>query len=57
MDAATVSNLEPRGSALLLERCFALEREGRCTPALDRLEAKVGPELARRLMFALVGTR
>lgn len=57
MDAATVSNLKSRGSDLLLERCFALEQEGRCTPALDRLEAKVGAELAHRLMFALVGTR
>jgi len=57
MDAATASNLESRGTDLLLERCFALEREGRCTPARDRLEALVGAELAHQLMFALVGTR
>jgi hypothetical protein len=57
MDAAIVSNLDSRGSDLLLEHCFGLEREGRCTPALARLEAKVGVELAHQLMFALVGTR
>lgn len=57
MNVATVSNPNSRGFDLLLERCFGLEREGRSTPARDRLEAVVGVELAHQLMFALVGNR
>ena len=43
---------EGRGTALLLAHCAALtERE----PARERLEAVVGPELARLLVLALCG--
>ena len=43
---------ENRGAGLLLAHCAALsERE----PARARLEAAVGPELARLLVLALCG--
>jgi len=60
MDAAAVSHRNPGASDLLLEHCFALDREtdaelGRPTAA-ERLEALVGTEMARRLLLALAST-
>jgi len=58
MDAAAVSHRKQGASDLLLEHCFALdtgslaETERRPT-AVDRLEALLGTELARRLLVAL----
>ncbi len=42
---------ERRGLALLLAHCAALDEER--VPARERLEAAVGPELARTLVLAL----
>jgi len=62
MDAAAVSHRNPGASDLLLEHCFALDREtdaelGRRSPtAAERLEALVGTEMARRLLLALAST-
>ena len=54
MNAAAVR--PARGTDLLIQHCLALGRieRGR-TNAIDRLEAAVGAELARRLLDALSG--
>ena len=58
MDAAVVSHLKPAASELLLAHCSALDSDHRCRPtAAARLEALLGPELARRLVAALAPAR
>jgi len=58
MDAAAVSDPKPTASELLLEHCFALDGgDGRRPTAAVRLEALLGPELARRLVRALASAR
>lgn len=63
MDAAAVSRRKPGASDLLLEHCWALdlgspaEADAGPTPAVARLEALLGTEMARRLLLALSGTR
>ena len=55
MTAAAPEN-EKRGAALLLEHCAYLDRLGELTPPAHlRLEALLGDELARLLVFALAG--
>ena len=54
MDAATVTHRKPAASDLLLAHCSALDSDVLCRPpATARLEALLGPELARRLVAAL----
>jgi len=54
MNAAAVSQPGPAASDLLLEHCFALDTDdGRRPTAAARLEALLGPDLARRLVQAL----
>lgn len=63
MDAAAVSHRNPGASDLLLEHCFALDRDPpldadrRHPTAADRLEALIGSEMARRLLLALCSAR
>lgn len=58
MDAAAVSPSKPVASELLLEHCLALgDGEGARPTAAARLEALLGPELARRLVQALSAAR
>jgi len=58
MDAAAVSRPKPAASELLLEHCFVLDsRDGGRPTAAARLEALLGPELARRLVRALSTVR
>jgi hypothetical protein len=61
MDAAAVSEHERGASDLLLGHCFALDRqptaETDAPTAVDRLEALIGTEMARRLLLALSGRR
>jgi hypothetical protein len=62
MDAAAVSDRKTGGSDLLLEHCFALgldsaEETTRTPTAVDRLEALLGTEMARRLLLALSARR
>jgi len=58
VDAAAVSALRPPAAALLLEHCFALDELDEPGPsAAVRLEALLGRELARRLVFALSPSR
>lgn len=54
MDAAAVNHEKPAASELLLRHCFALDDGCRRRPtAAVRLEALLGPELARSLVRAL----
>jgi hypothetical protein len=53
MDAAARSHPKPTASQLLLEHCFLLDPGRRRPTAAARLEALLGPELARRLVLAL----
>lgn len=62
MDAAAVSERKSGASDLLLEHCFALDldpaADARRSPtAVDRLEALLGAEMARRLLLALSARR
>lgn len=57
MDAAAVREPKPTASEVLLEHCFALDGGGRRPTAAARLEALLGPELARRLVRALAPAR
>ena len=52
MDVVTQPQRPGRGAGLLLAHCAALAER---TPALARLEAAVGDDLARLLVFALSG--
>jgi hypothetical protein len=52
MDAAAVSS--PKRTQRLLEHCLALGSDGAQRPTAEaRLEALLGPDLARRLVRAL----
>jgi len=56
----SVAALRPRplpGHTLLVEHCLALGFARTRPPARDRLEATLGQELTRRLVFALTRTR
>jgi hypothetical protein len=53
MDAAALHQPKPTASQLLLEHCFVLEPGAPRATAAARLEALLGPELARRLVAAL----
>ena len=63
MDAAAVSERKAGASDLLLEHCFALDLDPaaddarRSPTAVDRLEALLGTEMARRLLLALSARR
>lgn len=62
MDAAALSDRKAGASDLLLEHCFALELDSaeeatRQPTAVDRLEALLGAEMARRLLLALSARR
>jgi hypothetical protein len=58
IDAAAVNRRKPAASELLLAHCSALAADERCVPtAAARLEALLGPELARRLVLALSAAR
>ena len=58
MDAAAVSRPKPAASELLLEHCLVLDsHDGQRPTAAARLEALLGPELARRLVRALSTVR
>ena len=58
MDAAAVNRPKPAASELLLEHCFVLDsQDGGRPTAAARLEALLGPELARRLVRALSTVR
>lgn len=54
MDAAALNHPKPTASQLLLEHCFLLEPGVARPTAAARLEALLGPELARRLVAALI---
>jgi hypothetical protein len=56
MDAAAFSHPKPTASQVLLEHCFALDTNAPRPTAAARLEALLGPELARRLVAALSST-
>lgn len=51
--AAALNGSKPTASQLLLEHCFALDTHAPRPTAAARLEALLGPELARRLVAAL----
>lgn len=53
MDAAAGTHLKPAASELLLAHCFALENDDHRPTAAARLEALLGPELARCLVSTL----
>jgi hypothetical protein len=53
MDAASFSHPKPTAAQLLVEHCQALETHVPRPTAAARLEALLGPELARRLVAAL----
>ena len=58
MDAAAVSRPKPAASELLLEHRLVLDsHDGGRPTAAARLEALLGPELARRLVRALSTVR
>ena len=57
MEAAAFSHPKPTPSQVLLEHCFALDAHAPRPTAAARLEALLGPELARRLVEALATTR
>jgi hypothetical protein len=57
MDAAALRHPKPAASTLLLAHCFALDTDARRPTATARLEALVGPELARLLVSALLTPR
>jgi hypothetical protein len=52
--AASLNHPKPTASQLLLEHCFALDTHAPRPTAAARLEALLGPELARRLVAALI---
>lgn len=56
MDAAPVNRREQAASDPLISRLVVLEQERRSPAALVRLEALIGPELAHRLLRALVSS-
>jgi hypothetical protein len=53
MDAAALRHPKPTAIQLLLEHCLALDMGTSRPTAAARLEALLGPELARRLVAAL----
>lgn len=59
MSAATLTKVVPAGSSRLLADVKALDGSdpSKRTPALDRLEAAIGRELADRLVAALSNER
>ena len=57
MDAAPVNRREQAASDPLITRLVVLEQERESPAALVRLEALIGPELAHRLLRALVSSR
>jgi len=54
MSAAAHNRVNPRGPALLMAHCAALDYEHRA-PAAARLEQLIGQDLARLLLVALAG--
>jgi hypothetical protein len=57
MDAAALNQPKPTASQLLIEHCHSLDTHAPRPTAAARLEALLGPELARRLVSALSTTR
>jgi hypothetical protein len=57
MDVAVSCPQRPRASELLLAHCAALEPVRRRPTARTRLETVLGPDMARRLVFALTTHR
>jgi hypothetical protein len=53
MDAAAFRHPKPTATQLLLEHCLALDTDAPRPTATARLEALLGPDLARRLVAAL----
>jgi hypothetical protein len=56
VDSHRGMEVEPteRGDALLAAHCFSLDPDA--PTARERLDAALGPDLARKLVFALAGT-
>ena len=52
--SAALDSREPKGLELLLAHCAAVQAR---RPVLERLRDKIGAELARLLLFALVGNQ